>query len=170
MSQVLLGFRNLSFRIAVFVALAAVLAWFLGGDLFGSVKDFPRRTVTENRVSARAVLEYNPDSVLAERVRWTVEVNAGGGLRKATERWDDATDPVIAPDDRIYIGAMRAGAWGVWQIGASASPPSATLLQTLPDRLEVERQLGRLAFGLPLQTAGIAASAREEVLRQGDQR
>ena len=34
MSQVLLGFRNLALRIAIFVVLAAILAWLLGGNLF----------------------------------------------------------------------------------------------------------------------------------------
>ena len=170
MSQVLLGFRNLSFRIAVFVALAALLAWFLGGDLFGSVKQLPRRTVTENGVSARAVLEYNPDSVLAERLHWTFEVNAGSGLHKGSQRWEDATDPVIAANGFVYIGAFEQGAWGVWEIDATANPPVARLAQAFPDRLEVERQLGRIAFGFPMQAADVAASAREEMLRQGDAR
>ena len=34
MSQVLLGFRNLAFRAAIFVVLAAILVWMLGGNLF----------------------------------------------------------------------------------------------------------------------------------------
>jgi len=48
-SQVLLGVRNLSLRIAVFVALAAALAWFLGGELFPRAKS-PRDRQCRARV------------------------------------------------------------------------------------------------------------------------
>ncbi len=170
MSQVLLGVRNLSLRIAVFVALAAALAWFLGGELFPRAKSLPRGLVTDNGVSARVVMWYTPDGLVSERTQWRLEVDAGSGPKPVAPAWSEATDPVITADGRVHVGALANGVWGVWSVDPNGAAPTALVSATFGDRLEVERQVARLAFGLPLQSAPEAADARESVLRAGDAR
>lgn len=177
MSQVLLGVRNLSLRIAVFVALAAALAWFLGGELFPRAKSLAGSSVSGAGVSARVVLWYTPDGLVSERAHWRLEVDAGTGARRVEPAWTAATEPVVAADGTVFIGGLASGSWSIWSVRASnpaadgASPAStlnATAVATFSDRLEVERQLARIAAGLPIQSADVAKAARESLLRAGD--
>lgn len=170
MSQVLLGVRNLSFRIAIFVALAAALAWFLGGELFPRAKSLPRATVSDSGISARVVMWYTPDGLVSERTQWRLEVDAGKGPTRVEPSWAEATDPVITADGRVHVGALASGVWSVWTVDPNGEPPTAVVSASYGDRLEVERQVARLAFGLPLQSAAAAADARESMLRAGDGR
>lgn len=170
MSQVLLGFRNLSLRIAVFIALAAALAWFLGGELFPRAKSLPRAAIADNGVSARIVLWYTPDGLLSERAQWRLEVDAGKGPHRVEPSWSEVTDPVITADGRVHVGGLLNEAWSVWTVDPNGDAPQAVLSATYGDRLEVERQIGRLAFGFPLQDPARARDAREAMLRAGDER
>lgn len=169
MSQVLLGVRNLSLRIAVFVALAAALAWFLGGELFPHAKSLPRSSVEESGISARVVLWYTPDGLVSERAQWRLEVDAGKGAHRVEPAWSELTDPLIDRDGMVQVGALRNGAWGVWIVDPKSEQPAATLRSNFNDRLEVERQLARVAAGLPLQTREQAGAARGALLRAGDE-
>lgn len=171
MSQVLLGVRNLSLRIAVFVALAAALAWFLGGELFPRAKSLAGSAVSGAGVSARVVLWYTPDGIVSERAQWRLEIDAGGGPRRVEPAWTAATEPVIDAGGTVFIGGLTNGNWTIWSIRAAESTAEtipATPIAVFSDRLEVERQLARVAAGLPLQSAEVAKSAREALLRVGD--
>lgn len=170
MSQVLLGVRNLSLRIAVFVALAAALAWILGGELFPRAKSLPRAAIADNGVSARIVMWYTPDGIVSERAHWRLEVDAGKGARRVEPAWAEATDPVVTADGRVHVGGLLNGVWSVWTVDPNGDAPQAVVSASYGDRLEVERQLGRLAFGFPLQDPARAQDAREAMLRAGDER
>jgi hypothetical protein len=170
-SQVLLGVRNLSLRIAVFVALAAALAWFLGGELFPRAKSLAGSAVSGAGVSARVVLWYTPDGLVSERAQWRLEIDSGSGVRRVEPAWTAATEPVIDANGTVFIGGLANGNWSVWSARAAESNAEtipAAVLATFSDRLEVERQLARVAAGLPLQSAESAKSARDALLRAGD--
>ena len=77
MGQVALGLRSLAFRIVVFVIMAAMLAWILGGTLW-----------------PRPVSVMQPDSVTlaGKTYRWKVTVDqVAGAVRYTLCRQDDDT-------------------------------------------------------------------------------
>lgn len=168
MSQVLLGVRNLSLRIAVFVALAAALAWFLGGELFPRAKSLPREGISAGDNTARLVMWYTPDGLTSERVRWRLEVEVGGEARGVEPSWVEATDPVFDSGGVVHVGGRTGETWAVWSFDPGSTDARAVRVGSFADRLEVERQLARVAAGLPVQDAADAKSARDSVLRAGD--
>ena len=185
MSHVLLGFRNLALRIAIFVALAAVLVWFLGGSLLARPETVTVATATVGRqgeglAEIRLVQIVHPSSSLpSERITWHVEARDGArgvfGSFRPCEGQDllvDASALVEVLPDGITPEAWFAGrpaggtAWRLYRMGAYAECPEER--GAYPDRLEAERQLARIAAGLPLQPAGEARATRDAVLRAGD--
>jgi len=189
-SQVLLGFRNLALRLAVFIALAAVLAWFLGGSLFarndvivvGTAATGPAAGEVEVRLEQVVV----PRSKLPrDRVFLRVAVGDPGAPRKRVD-WKncasqdlllDAVLPFVADaggtDRAVWFageplkeGGGGAGVWRVYRVAPYSTCPE-TMLE-VSDRLEAERQLARVKAGLPLQGADAASAARDAVLRAGD--
>ncbi|MDA1007844.1 MAG: hypothetical protein O2800_02415 [Planctomycetota bacterium] len=68
MSQLALGLRNLAFRLAIFIALAAAFAWMVGGQLFPGW-----RTV-------------RLDSTLSKTAEWNLAVD-GHASRPSEGRW-----------------------------------------------------------------------------------
>ena len=184
MSQVLLGVRNLSVRIAIFVALAAVFVWILGGSLFPRPDAILHGTVEVGRAGeglgrVRLVEIVHPLSTLpSERVVWILEVE--GDTPLGYSRFEPcATMPVLVnagglvsiPDESAFRTAYFAGrkagsdAWSVFAIGGYESCPRE--LHAYPDRLEAERQIARAVAGLEIQDPATAASARDAVLRAG---
>lgn|GEM_PF-936403 len=192
MSQVLLGFRNLSVRIAIFVALAASLVWFLGGSLFPRPDRVVHGVVDIGRAGeglgkVRLVEVVHPlASLPSERVTFDLEV-AGEGVGAAIG-FDSfqrcATLPVLVeagsltsvPDASAfrtaYFVARKSGetAWSVYAMQGYEACPSE--LYSYPDRLEAERQLARAVAGLSVQGPVLdpvqAAKQRARVLEPDD--
>ena len=163
MGQFALGLRSLLVKAAVFVVMAALLAWALGGTLF------PRPE------TARF------DGVLFAGERWFWELAVGG--RKSGEvrwrmmiedekgeispldshSWAEVSGPVVADDSLYYAGRASlnpAEPWRIEQVSKSRSVAS----YPMPDRLAVELQLARLAAGLPIQDAATMRRQRPLVL------
>lgn len=188
MSQVLLGFRNLSVRIAVFVALAALLVWFLGGSLFPRAEGIVRGMAEVGRAgeglaTVRLVEIVHPLSSLpSERVTWMLEIAES---RLIGSRFEPCPDVPLLVDAgcltsvsdptgfrTAYFAGRKAGSdpcadcWIVFAIGGYERSPRQ--LHAYPDRLEAERQIARIAAGLPAQAPAQAAAAREAMLRAGD--
>jgi hypothetical protein len=186
-SQVLLGVRNLSVRIAIFVVLAALLVWFLGGSLFPRADEVVRGTVDVGRAgeglaSVRLVEIIHPLSTLpSERVTFAVEV-AGEGVAAALGggfvRCE--TLPVLVEAGSLvsvadatafrtaYFAARRSGTadWSVFALGGYEACPRE--LHAYSDRFEAERQIARAGAGLSIQDPATAAAARDGALRAGD--
>jgi len=191
-SQVLLGFRNLAFRIAIFVALAALLVWFLGGSLFaresvlvlgsastgtssGEVEvrleqvTFPASSLPSDPVVLRVAI--GDPGALGKRVTW-MNCTSQDRLAEATRLL--VADPggtsraVWYAGETLAAGGGRTGKWRVYRVTPYATCPE-TMLE-VSDRLEAERQLARVKAGLPLQTREAADAARDAVLRAGDPR
>lgn len=183
MSQVLLGVRNLSVRVAIFVVLAAILVWFLGGSLFPRADRIVRGTVEIGRAGEglgemRLVEVVHPASTLpAERVTFDVEVT-NGAILKPYDRC--TTLPMIVEAGSLvsvadasafrtaYFVARKADgtAWTLFALGGYESCPRE--LHAYADRLEAERQLARVVAGLEAQDPADAAAARDATLRAGD--
>lgn len=180
MSQVLLGFRNLAVRIAIFVALAAVLVWFLGGSLLPKPTRIVHGEVEVGRAgeglgSVRLVQVIHPiESLPSERQTWHVESDASGGWSACEKQavWTEVTPLVAVRDDTgfgvAWFSARSAGGsdWTVHSIGGYEVCPNSH--GAFPDRLEAERQIARVVAGLPVQTAEQARAARDAVLRAGE--
>ena len=188
MSQVLLGVRNLSVRIAIFVALAALLVWFLGGSLFPRPDVVVWSTVDVGRAGeglgkVRLVEIVHPRASLpSERVTFGIEATAGAaGSRYGFDSFERCTTlPTIVEAGSLvsvadpsayrtaYFVARHAGsdAWNLYEIGGYASCPRA--LHAYPDRFEAERQIARVQAGLSVQEPTVAAAARDAALRAGD--
>jgi hypothetical protein len=179
-SQVLLGFRNLAFRIAVFVALAALLVWFLGGSLLPRATLIPQAahrigSPSEGAEDVRLVQVVAPKiSLTAEPVLWRVELQSDYGSWKPCEGQDELVEATAFVDvtdgghPTIWFAGRPSGAtvWKLYTMGPYAARPNPK--GEVADRLEAERQLARVKAGMPLQTAEAAAAARDAVLRAGD--
>lgn len=187
MSQVLLGVRNLSVRIAIFVLLAAVLVWFLGGSLFPRADEIVRGMVDVGRAGegagrVRLVEVVHPRSTLpSERVTFAVEAEGEGIASTLGDGFERCTTlPTIVEAGSLvsvadpsayrtaYFVARHAGsdAWNLYEIGGYAGCPRA--LHAYPDRFEAERQIARAQVGLPVQEPAVAAAARDAAIRAGD--
>ncbi|MFM7050972.1 MAG: hypothetical protein ACKOYN_02400 [Planctomycetota bacterium] len=187
MSQVLLGFRNLAFRIAVFVALAALLVWFLGGTLTARNDIIVISTAStgpgDGQVDVRLEQVVVPLSKLPSE-RTYLQVSAWDRTKplQLKEGWQAcATQDLLrhatgllavgqgATDRAVWFAGEPldlSGAWRIYRIEPWGSCPERML--EVGDRLEAERQLARVAAGLPLQPAEQARAARDAVLRAGD--
>ena len=181
MSQVLLGFRNLAFRIAIFVVLAAILAWLLGGNLFARNQVIAVGAATtgagEGRVDVRLEQVIVPMTDLpSDRMYFRVGFDGEGG-KGESDRLAQAS-PLLEVDagginravwfagEPLKDGGGASGVWRVYRITPYATRPEMML--EVADRLEAERQLARLKAGLPLQSQEAAIGARDAVLRAGD--
>ena len=173
MWQVVLGLRSLLVKIAIFVTMAALLAWALGGTLW------PRTSI--RKIGTPVVCNGVP-VVLVHQVRepratyGIARIGAEGEIVERTPKveemtpaWRDAMTVVASPD-----GASAAFAFQVadrWTVGVIESPADLAgggLLDVeVIDRLEAARQLARFAAGLPLQDEASQRAARETVLEAG---
>jgi len=176
MGQVALGLRSLLVRLAIFVAMAALLAWALGGTLF-----------------PRAELTRIGESVQAAERSWQWEIKVGGKVRGErrfqlvgaalhddrsrivlTEAaWVDVAGPVAlaGSTDRLAVAvrSMRDEGNDTWQILSVGVQGGAIERSALDDlavpavgrdahtsllaRALVEIQLSRLGQGRPGLTA-----------------
>lgn len=173
MWQVLLGLRSLFVRIAIFVTMAALLAWALGGTLW------PRTSI--RKIGTPVVCNGVP-VVLVHQVRepratyGIARIGAEGEIVERTPKveemtpaWRDAMTVVASPD-----GASAAFAFQVadrWMVGLIETPTELASSGwrdiAVIDRLEAARQLARFAAGLPIQDEASQRSARETVLEAG---
>ena len=173
MWQVVLGLRSLIFKLAVFVVMAALLAWALGGTLW------PRTSI---RAIGTPVRCGDAEVVLVHQVRepratyGIALLDSGEIVERApkveemTPAWRDAMTFVAAPDGESAAFAFEVG--DQWKLGIVDSPRelSAGGWRSLAviDRLEAARQLARFAAGLPIQDEASQRAARESVLEAGE--
>lgn len=182
MSQVLLGFRNLALRIAIFVVLAAILVWLLGGNLFARNTviqlGIASTGVGDGRVEAQLQQVILPKTDLSsDRVFFRVRIDGDAKPSAAEQRFAHVS-PLVEVDpgglnravwfagEPLQASGGASGVWRVYRVTPYATAPE-TMLE-VADRLEAERQLARVKAGMPLQNADAAAGAREAVLEAGD--
>ncbi|NNM24439.1 MAG: hypothetical protein HKO59_00390 [Phycisphaerales bacterium] len=160
MGQVALGFRSLLIKGVVFFIMAALLAWALGGTLW------PRAEIVDlDPVTFQGEPWFWRLSVGGRepgRLSYTIHHGAADDASPLDEqRWVEVAGPRLAGEHLYYAGRTVAGSWVLERVSARgvAEPVAA-----LPDRLAVERQLARLAAGLPLQDSEQIAGERDRVI------
>lgn len=191
MGQVALGLRSLLLRLAIFVAMAALLAWALGGTLlpraetaeYDAVQADGRSWYWRLSVGGRRVPELDPLGV-----RWTLVVRDDGARSAEVggddSTWTDVAGPVASPVvdlDGGLASDAAGGSSGIWFAGfdrrtpdvgwqlyriVDTGPdagPSAESVMRLGSRLAVEMQLARLASGRPPLADGALSRAVSQV-------
>lgn len=182
MSQVLLGFRNLSYRLAAFLALAALLVWFLGGNLLArpgvidiAVAKAGSPETKQIEVTLRQIVQSRSKSA-SDPSHFQVEVRVAGGAAQPCPTQDLLREAIglvtvqgAATGAEVWLAGRPDGggtSWRIYRIDTDSLCP--TMMLEVADRLEAERQLARLAGGLTLQTAQQSAASRDAVLRAGN--
>ncbi|MDY7110232.1 MAG: hypothetical protein SYC29_16505 [Planctomycetota bacterium] len=151
MGQVALGFRSLLIKLAVFVIMAALLAWALGGTLW------PRAEIVQFEPVSFDGREWSWRLSVGGRengqVRWRLMVrDAGGPARPWDERtWVEVAGPVATDDMLCYAGRASFNPAEPWRLATITAQATSSTFTMMPDRLAVERQLARLNAGLPLE-------------------
>jgi hypothetical protein len=128
MGQVALGFRSLCIKIAIFFALALLLAWTLGGALF------PQPTVVNLPGAGGAYWRVSSGGEI-NGLQWSL---MQGDQEIQTGRWQSAVGPVIV-DGISWIATGNAGQWSFSKVtGATvedvASPPIGVLDALFPSQ------------------------------------
>lgn len=166
MGQVFLGFRSLLIKLAVFVVMAALLAWALGGTLF------PRPEVARlEPVSFAGQSWFWQVSVGGKNegeIRWQLMRHVGREdpePLKTSGNWIDHARLVPANDSLYFGGRDEMHGWQLGRINARGEIE----LQAMPDRLAVEVQLARVAHGLPVQDTHTIRTQRELILNSPGQ-
>jgi len=168
MGQVALGFRSLLIKLAVFVIMAALLAWALGGTLW------PRAEVVEfDPVSFDGREWYWRVSVGGRQdgqIRWTMMVRDADGQTRAWEErsWVEVAGPVAIDEMLCYAGRASFNPAEPWRLATIGPAATSSTFAAMPDRLAVERQLERLKAGLPLEDIEHIRQQRESVLDPPD--
>lgn len=169
MGQFALGIRSLLIKSAVFVVMAALLAWALGGTLFPRPI---RANHWKDSVAYKGSIYWQLEVGGKERgeMRWSLMANIPHrAVTLIDEAWRDVAGPVLA-DDVIYIAALTdatssiGSAWHIERIEMLSPTQLNRAKYPMPDRLAVEQQLERLKAGLPLQDMETILRQRQSVL------
>jgi hypothetical protein len=164
MGQFALGIRSLLIKSAVFVILAALLAWALGGTLFPrpEVARLPSIAFDGSKWQWKLLVGGKVDGeVKWELVRWAKEGEESPAIPSA--RWSQGAGLLIANDTLYAAGQRDDDQARGWQIIAFLIDGSSST-HPMPDRLAVEQQIERLRAGLPLQDVETILAQREVVL------
>jgi hypothetical protein len=164
MGQFALGLRSLLIKAAVFVVMAALLAWALGGTLW------PRPQVAKfdsvSFAGSRWFWKLSVGGANVGQVRW--DLMTGPEIENDAKpfdsrHWADVAGPIVANESLYFAGRASLNPnepWRIERIDKTRMIESVPM----PDRLAVEQQLARLAAGLPLQEAEIIKRQRALVL------
>ncbi len=170
MGQVALGFRSLFVKLTIFVIMAALLAWALGGTLW-----------PKPRVVDFAEVHYIGESSLA----WRLEVSGENFKPQTPEVMVyrlmllGDTEPFLAPYDEtrwsqilpllslepgIVIRAGQRVGESDWRLERAGDPDTFELIGRYPDRFTAMIQLERLRNGFPAESPADAARRRDRAL------
>ncbi|MFK7962153.1 MAG: hypothetical protein AB8G96_16700 [Phycisphaerales bacterium] len=189
MGQVALGIRSLVFRLAIFVAMAALLAWALGGTLLPRAETAEYDAVRADgsswywrlAVGGRRVPELDPLGV-----RWTLVVRGDDGRSAEVGgddvAWTDVAGPVASSIVGLGTAASEGSPRGIWFAGFDRRTPdrgwqlyrivpgtpestaSSESVMRLDSRLAVELQLARLAAGrMPLTGSSLESATQAAI-------
>ncbi|TVQ53538.1 MAG: hypothetical protein EA377_07750 [Phycisphaerales bacterium] len=160
MGQLLLGFRSLIIKAAIFVVMAALLAWALGGTLW------PRPHVVDGERISAAGYQYWWQMRVGgndyDQPRWRLMMreegrparafmSSGGGAEDPME-FEETAGPVrVASRDMVAFAGLHQGEWLllIAENGEITRAPG-----TLDDRLAVELALTGFRSGELHQSAG----------------
>jgi hypothetical protein len=134
MGQATLALRNLLIKAAIFVVLAAALAWAVGGTLFGSHRvNFPAVDWDGREWAVQVIGNgQRPD-----RVRWRLLSRRGEEpwiVHPVSETgvWRDLIGPVADKDGLRLAVASEASAGKNWQMVTFSRADAAPIVTALP--------------------------------------
>ncbi len=163
MGQFALGLRSLLIKSAVFVVMAALLAWALGGTLF------PRpelaRFEAVSFAGDRWYWQLAVGGKNAGEVRWRLMTQDESGKDAPFDgrSWAEVAGPIVAGES-LFIGTRATlnsvEPWRIERIDRNRQPTP----YPMPDRLAVEQQMARIAAGLPIQDSETILRQRRMVL------
>jgi len=163
MGQFALGIRSLVLKSAVFVILAALLAWTLGGRLWGPARtDFKQQAVSWNgdRWYWRMIVGGRD----AGDIRWNLmQVKPDGRVVAAIENLVGETAGPVGTNDGLFYATHSLTSDEYWQL-VRINLDRTTENWRLPDRLAVEQQLARVAGGLDVQDSKTIEIERDRLL------
>jgi hypothetical protein len=165
MGQFTLGLRSLLIKSAVFVIMAALLAWALGGTLWPRAQRANTQTVSF--AGYRWHWQLAVGGKTPGEARWRLMVSVGDGKSAPfdDDEWADVAGPV-ASDDGLYVAYVAPAArsrWVIERIERINTDFQGTTFP-MPDRLAVEQQLARVRAGLPMQDEETIIQQRHFVL------
>jgi hypothetical protein len=167
MGQFTLGIRSLLIKATIFVIMAALLAWALGGTLWPRAETANYEPVSF--AGQRWFWKLSVGGSSPDQVRWELMISDHDGENPATfdkRHWSDVAGPVVV-GEAIYIGARASmnpnEPWQIERISRDKSVES----HAMPDRLAVEQQLARLVAGLTLEELDTIRQERSMVLDPG---
>jgi len=173
MGQFTLGLRSLLIKSAIFVVMAALLAWALGGTLWPRPVHvmFSAGQFGEYQMRWRMTVHRDNASDPGHPVTWELlfgkDRKSIGIDGRDPESWAQVAGPV-SQTDRLFIGRMtidplqsKPDAWGILEIDGNLRKVASHFM---PDRLAVEQQLERAKAGLPVQDAETIQRQRQSVL------
>jgi len=173
MGQIVLGFRSLLIKAAVFFVMAAALAWILGGAL--SPRPPHVRAPPIEFDGARWCWRLTAGGSGPQPISWTLlrSEDAARWTPYDRTRWAEVLEPVVAGGTLLVGGRLLEAIgpdgraqpasgpdWILWSIPAGGSRTA----RAFPDRLALERQVARARAGLPIQAAEDAMQDRPAVL------
>lgn len=150
MGQLALGFRSLLIKAAIFVVMAALLAWALGGTLLPRPLRIDEPAVAFNGAEWywRLALTGRKD----DQPQWLFMREDSGEKPRPAEptAWAEPAGPVVTDDAIVFAGRVPGVVDDPWSLIRIHADGEMTL-NTLPDRLSVEVQLERARTGMPMQ-------------------
>jgi len=167
MGQVILGFRSLLIKLALFVVFAALLAWALGGTLFPrpEVKEFESILFGGHRCYWKVSMGGNDPG--RGRIVWQFMAAGPDGQDPAPigmKTWVEGAGPIAVDDNLYYAGLASHHPQELWRIERIDESLAIVEEYLLPDRLAVEQQLARLQQGLEVQGVRTIEAQRGLVL------
>lgn len=173
MGQLFLGFRSLLLKSAVFVVMAALLAWALGGTLFPRPTRVQLHAATYQGVQFEWRLSVLPARTVEvdspqELIHWELMRRDGDGQAHSIEdlKWFEVAGPVIAEGLLHFAGRpVEAGHESTGWVLASVDAQHRIVERvSLPDRLAVEVELARLRASAAASSLDSPAESAEVMM------
>lgn len=156
--QIVLGFRSLLVKLAIFIIMAALLAWALGGTLWPRPKTETLSWYTLDDLQWAWQISVGHSD--GPSVRWHLGTSEIGKFKFkpiSEQIWLDRTR-IVSDGQRLVTAARRVpdptGVWVVLDISADGVTETA-----VRDRLEAERVLHDLEVALRTQSSPTSVSS-----------
>lgn len=149
MGQVALGLKNLALRIVVFVIMAAVLAWALGGTLFPAAHRVHLEAWDFDGASWNWRVSGN--GAVAGPASWTLFERRDGSMQERRfgipGHWRHVWGPIMRAEE-LTLGVEsqeRDGAMQSWMVRLRAAPTREVQLRSFPGRAELLKALAAVS-------------------------
>jgi hypothetical protein len=153
MGQLTLGIKNLTIKLAIFVVMAALLAWALGGTLWPKAARYDFPAVSFNQQQWFWRLELGGREEGPPRYRMMQHSPDQRKPMVADEQvWHQVAGPMICDAGLVYAGCTDPDSDNTWQV-ICLGPDAPRRQRSVDNRLQLESLLGQLAAGGAFESA-----------------